>query len=89
MKNVLIASVLAAISMSAKAGSATAHEAAQLFANEVNGRVVNCVAQADGVTSCRVAEYTTRSTVITYQLACTFGSSGHFCFETNRFESNY
>ncbi len=73
----------------AHAGEESAWGAAENFARGVNGRVVNCVNQADQQASCRVAEYTTRGTVVTYQLACSFGSSGYYCDETSRSEKQY
>lgn len=76
-------------SIPAHAGEESAWGAAQNFANGVNGRVVNCVGQADQQASCRVAEYTTKGTVRTYQLACSFGSSGYYCDETSRTEQRY
>ena len=80
---------LAVLAGSAQAGEESAFGAAQNFANGVNGRVVNCVDQADQTTSCRVSEYTTRGTVVTYQLACFFGSAGYNCSEQNRTEQRY
>lgn len=81
---------LATISAPVKASTETPSAAAQEFAQGVNGRVVNCREQANDTAACRVAEYTTKGTVITYQLACQLKPHGGFhCEEVSRETKKY